>query len=244
MIIDDAQIKRARVLGLEIFGAGRSTADDFSFERGSGFKFASIDQKVSLGAYSYVVSGYLCGVSIGRYCSFGESVQIGRQSHPIDWVSTSPFGYLHSKKVADVNYEGHAFHGDFCHTEAPTKLKQITIGHDVWIGHAAMVLPGLTIGNGAIIAAGAVVTKDVEPYSIVGGNPARHIRYRVKEEYIPALQALNWWDYHPVDIGKYDLNDVPLFLESFAADSAGFKKNKEQYTSLKDVLSEKEALSE
>ena len=104
MNINESQVKQARVLGLEIFDAGRAMSDDFLFERGSGVKFTSIDQGVALGAYSYVVSGYMCGVSVGRYCSFGEGVQIGRQSHPIGWVSTSPFIYMHSKKVAEVNF--------------------------------------------------------------------------------------------------------------------------------------------
>jgi len=99
--------------------------------------------------------------------------------------------------------------------------KRTRIGNDVWIGAGATLLGkggGLTIGDGAIVGAGSVVTKDVPPYAIVGGNPARIIRYRFDEAIIRRLLALKWWDW-PVErimAAKEDFKDVNLFLEKYA----------------------------
>ena len=74
-------------------------------------------------------------------------------------------------------------------------LQRVNIGNDVWIGHGAIILPGLTVGNGAVVAAGSVVTKDVEPYSIVAGNPAKEIRKRFPQSIWSELEAIGWWDW-------------------------------------------------
>lgn len=115
---------------------------------------------------------------IGSYCSIGSEVLflLGSE-HPYQYISTFPFkvkcsGYLH---------------------EATTK-GPIRLGDDVWIGERSMILSGVTIGQGAIIAAGSVVVKDVPPYSIVGGNPARLIKYRFSEDIVKRLLLINWSD--------------------------------------------------
>lgn len=211
MIIDSEKNKVLKSLGLEVFGNNRNVSSDFVFSAPSGIKLANIDQGVTLGSYSYVVSGYLCGVSVGAYCSFGENVQIGRQSHPLDWVSTSPFLYLNNENIlscADSNV------GTFNNSRVPTALVHTKIENDVWIGHGAIVMPGVTIGTGAIIAAGSVVTKDVAPYAIYGGNPARFIRHRVALEYIKPLLESRWWELPPSTLTRYDCSNIPELLNS------------------------------
>lgn len=213
MIIDSEKNNVLKSLGLEIFGNNRNISDDFVFSTPSGIKLANIDQGVTIGSYSYVVSGYLCGVTVGAYCSFGENVQVGRQSHPLDWVSTSPFLYLNNKSILScVDSSVDVFNN----TRVPTALVHTKIENDVWIGHGAIVMPGVTIGTGAIIAAGSVVTKDVAPYAIYGGNPAKFIRYRIALEYIKPLLESKWWELPPSILTRYDCSDIQSFLDNIS----------------------------
>ena len=122
---------------------------------------------------------------IGKYCSIGSGavfVMAGNQGHRADWNSTFPFYYQ-----ANI----------FKESKNPyKKVGNTTIGNDVWIGSEAMIMAGVTIGSGAIIAARAVVTKDVAPYAVVGGNPAELIKYRFSEERISELLKLKWWNWN------------------------------------------------
>lgn len=137
----------------------------------------------TMGRYSFC--GYDCEISsadIGDFCSIANYVAIGGGKHPIDWVGTSP-----------VFYEGRdSVTKKFSVFPRPTP-KRVVIGSDVWIGYRAILLQGVTIGHGAVIGAGAVVTRDVEPYSIVAGQPARHLRFRFEDELRAALLASEWW---------------------------------------------------
>jgi acetyltransferase-like isoleucine patch superfamily enzyme len=150
---------------------------------------------LSIGAYSYVRSqSHLMAVSeIGRFCSIGRNVVIGQdpRNHPIDWVSTSP-----------------AFNNGYDSSLTPTR-----IGHDVWIGHNAVILAGVEVGHGAVIGMNAVVTKDVAPYEIVAGNPARPIRYRFSEDIINALLASHWWDYSFQQLKQLDFSHPEHFIQ-------------------------------
>ncbi|MDN7131955.1 CatB-related O-acetyltransferase [Halomonas sp. MC140] len=158
----------------------------------------------NIGAYSYIRSG--CRLSpgtkvIGRYCSIAPDVVIGDGDHPVDWLSTHPFQWgatgLISRKVALELKK-----------EIPLKSK-IRVGHDVWIGSRAMIMRGVTVGNGAVIAAGSVVTKDVPPYAIVAGVPAKVIRYRFSEDVVQKLQVIKWWDFDiPNSSAAFDFSDV------------------------------------
>lgn len=151
------------------------------------------DLPCTIGAHTYMRSGDIFhGSSIGRYCSIGQNVTIGQdpRNHPIHWVSTSPplfAGYI---------------------SECTSSI----IGHDVWIGHEAVIMAGIKVGHGAVIARNAVVTRDVDPYQIVGGNPARPIKYRFDEDVISELLQAKWWDMDISELTRLRLDDVRLFL--------------------------------
>ena len=122
---------------------------------------------------------------IGKYCSIASNVTIGPGIHRVDGVSTHPAFYLRNTPLAKTYSE----------TDTFLVSEQVKIGNDVWIGQNAIILDGIEIGNGAVIAAGAVVTKNVEAYSIVGGVPSKHIKYRFDEPTISILEKSEWWDF-------------------------------------------------
>ncbi len=122
---------------------------------------------------------------IGRYCSIGSGavfMMAGNQGHRNDWISTFPFFYIDNENFADAE-DGFQRAGD------------TIVGNDVWIGSEAMIMSGVKIGDGAIIASRAVVTKDVAPYEVVGSNPAKHIKFRFSESEIDMLLEMKWWDW-------------------------------------------------
>lgn len=204
--------------GLEVFGQRRVPLD-LEFEGPCGIKGCNLEQFVRIGAYSYAVSGFLFAVDIGRYCSFGENVQIGRQDHPLDWLSTSPFIYLKGTDIVSsaTNFSDNGLTENPNYGTPATNLKKTTIGHDVWIGHGAFIKPGITIGTGAIIAAYAVVVKDVEPYSIVGGNPSKHIKFRFEAEIIKKLIESEWWLLSPKELSSFRVNEVKSDIDAIIA---------------------------
>lgn len=122
-------------------------------------------------------------LSIGAYCSIAMNVQIflGGHHHG-EWVTTYPFSAMLPGNLPPSSFS----RGD------------VRIGNDVWLCSNAIVLSGVTIGDGAIVSAGAIVTRDVEPYAIVAGNPARHVRWRFDESTRTALREIAWWNW-PVD---------------------------------------------
>lgn len=138
----------------------------------------------SIGDYSYINSNArIRNTVIGKFCSIGPGVKIELGSHPTYFVSTHPVFYANNKP-----FKTFATHGYF------QEDKQVVIGNDIWIGENALILGGVTIGDGAIIAAGSVVTKDVDPYAIVGGVPARTIKHRFDEKEKKVIQKSKWWD--------------------------------------------------
>ncbi|KPG71222.1 DapH/DapD/GlmU-related protein [Enterococcus sp. RIT-PI-f] len=141
----------------------------------------------TLDAYTY--TGQYCFIQnshIGRFVSIAAAVRIGPTNHPYERPSQHLFAY---------NGEGYGFKPKDSDFLAKRKEKTTTIGNDVWIGHGAVVQAGVTVGNGAVIASNAVVTKDVPPYAIVGGVPAKIIKYRFDPATIEALQAIAWWNW-------------------------------------------------
>lgn len=156
---------------------------------------------LSLGAHSYIRSRteFLHISRIGRYCSIGRHVILGQdpRNHPVDWLSSSP-------RFAQ-NYKSNT---------AP-----LEVGHDVWIGHRATIMAGIKIGNGAIVGCDSVVTKDVPPYAIVAGNPAKLIRYRFDADTISHLQSLQWWNRSFDELQLLDFSKVEQCLVELAHSS-------------------------
>jgi acetyltransferase-like isoleucine patch superfamily enzyme len=144
---------------------------------------------ITMGDYSYTgPRSRLTHAKIGKFCSIAPEVIIGLGKHPTrDFISTHPAFFSLNRQAGFAAFS-------FVSVSNYQDYETCTIGHDVWIGARAIVLDGVKIGNGAIIGAGAVVTKDVPPYAIVGGVPARILRYRFEPTEIEYLQNFKWWD--------------------------------------------------
>jgi acetyltransferase-like isoleucine patch superfamily enzyme len=145
--------------------------------------------KYSIGQFTYgapIVKDWHQGstLKIGNFSSIAENVNILLGgNHPIEWISSFPFGVVFDEFQEQCDNYPKLSKGD------------VIIGNDVWIGINSTILSGIQVGDGAIIAAGSVVTKNVEPYAIVGGNPAKLIRKRFSDEQITKLLAIKWWDW-------------------------------------------------
>ncbi len=134
----------------------------------------------------YSFCGYDCDlncVEVGSFVSIANNVFIGGNSHPVNWVSSSPVFYRGRDSVRKKFSE---------YEKTPPKVTKI--GHDVWIAYGAKIKQGVTVNTGAVVGMGSVVTKDVAPYEIVAGNPAKHIRYRFDEDVIAGLLESRWWE--------------------------------------------------
>lgn len=127
---------------------------------------------------------------VGSFCSIagGGAIYLGGE-HRSDWMTTFPFGHIFEEHLVRSKVKGH-----------PMTRGDVKIGHDVWMGENVTIMSGCSIGSGAVIGANAHVVKSVEPYSVVGGNPARHLRYRFSSELIDLLLKLRWWDLELPDI--------------------------------------------
>lgn len=158
--------------------------------------------------YSYVgVGSSIVYAEIGKFCSIGGGSAIGLGHHTLSYLSTSPiFTERH-------NGTGHSWTNES--TEYP--YKKVFIGNDVWIGSRAMIVGGVKIGDGAVIAAGAVVVKDVPPYAVVGGVPAKVLKYRFAPEIIEMLLKIQWWNkseaFLKANIDKFQSSDVKKAIE-------------------------------
>lgn len=212
----DKKSKLAQV-GVTTLHAGDFDLPDHAiFEPPCSLKWMGIHHSIEMDAFSYAVSGFYFGCRIGRYCSIGEHVQIGRHPHPMHWVSTSPFFYNTFENVLNTPPpEGRSVTGgkDFICQSPPVIAKTTTLGHDVWIGHGAFILPGVSIGTGAVIGALSVVTKDVPPYAVVAGSPAAIKRYRFSDEQIQKMLASRWWEYAPWDLKQMPVDNFPAFFD-------------------------------
>jgi acetyltransferase-like isoleucine patch superfamily enzyme len=136
-------------------------------------------------------------VYIGKFCSIAENITIyvgGNHRH--DRITTYPFGHIHQQVFNSFNGEGH-----------PSSKGDVVIGNDCWIGANVTIMSGVKIGDGAVLANNSHIVKDVAPYSIVGGNPAKLIRYRFTEEQIEKLLKIQWWNW---DISKINNNSLYL----------------------------------
>ena len=153
-----------------------------------------------IGEYTYVNNNTtIQNTNIGNYCSISHDVLIGLGAHPLNLLSTSNIFYKKKNPFGlQLTPKDYAFN----------EYKKIYIENDVWIGAKSIIMDGIHIGNGAVVAAGAVVTKDVPPYAIVAGVPAKIIRYRFNENQCSQYLASHWWKSQPQQIfEKYYKND-------------------------------------
>jgi acetyltransferase-like isoleucine patch superfamily enzyme len=164
---------------------------------------------ISIGSYSYIANESAIGrTTIGKYCSIGSCINVSSGCHPTrDFVSTHPI-FFSTQRQCGISYADKEYFNEY----SPVK-----IGNDVWIGTKVFVLDGVTIGDGAIIGAGAIVTKDVSPYAIVGGVPAKLIRFRFDEEEIDFLLRFKWWDRDPdwVKENYKDFHNIKSFMQKY-----------------------------
>lgn len=168
----------------------------------------SITMRGSIGAYTFLRDGVrIAGqvAHIGRFCSIAPGVVIGDSNHPTEWLSTHSFQWGEGSWIPSQAL------GRF---KRPLDIKgsRTVIGNDVWIGANAIILPGITIGDGAIIAAGSVVFRDVPPYAIVGGGPARVIRFRFDDKTIKRLLKIRWWSFSLEGLAEIPFNDIQATL--------------------------------
>ena len=183
---------------------------------------AMLRSDIHLGAFTYALGSGKSEIwgptTVGRYCSIAPGAVIGAPAHPTDHLSTHPFAFSSSSFLR--------MFAEFreIHTLVPNSGQAaggVRIGNDVWIGQNAIILDGLRIGHGSVIAAGAVVTHDVDNYSIVGGVPARQIRKRFNTEITNRLLALEWWNYNLAPVrNEIDYSDIQNSLQLLEA-SAG-----------------------
>lgn len=172
-------------------------------------KYSEFD--IGTGTYGMpeIVKGRTSGnLVIGRYCSIAPKVTfVLVNDHRTDWVTTFPFS-VRCKEASEV--KGY-----------PKIRGDLIVGNDVWLGYGATVLSGVKIGDGAVVAANAMVVKDVPPYGIVGGNPAKLIKYRFDKEIIDELLKIKWWEWPEVQIKEsFNLllhDDIRLFIKQYGA---------------------------
>lgn len=158
-----------------------------------------------IGKYSYIGNNsFVSDTDIGSFTSISTDCYIGGTSHPTDWVSTSPV-FHKWENIMKKNFARHEFE----------IFKRTTIGNDVWIGNRVMVKAGVKIADGAVIGMGSIVTKDIGPYEIWAGNPARMIRKRFDDETIATLEEMKWWNWNDekIELSSGVMTDVAKFIE-------------------------------
>lgn len=170
--------------------------------------------KITAGEYTYghdKISVHSFGeeskIYIGKFCSIASGVEIFiGGNHRVDWFTTYPFGHINQNVFPQFSGEGH-----------PSSKGDVIIGNDVWIGQGACIMSGVTIGDGCVIGANSVVSKNIEPYSIVVGNPCVFVRKRFDIKIINLLLEIKWWNW---DIAKINDN-----LEVFCSSDENKLKN-------------------
>ncbi|MFI3316698.1 MAG: CatB-related O-acetyltransferase [Rikenellaceae bacterium] len=177
-----------------------------TIDRTSRIGARSVMANSTLGKYSYCGNdSSINDTDIGHFCSIANKVLIGAGDHPINNVSTSPAFYGSSRN----GVKRKLYHG-----KQPLPPRT-TVGNDVWIGYGALIKSGVNIGDGAIIAMGSIVTKDVAPYAIVAGNPAKLIKHRFENQLIFDMLSSEWWNLEGdilCELGEY-INEPSIFLE-------------------------------
>lgn len=188
------------------------------------------------GAFSFISFNTFARARIGRFCSIASDCSIGAGEHDFSCISASitfelnkgdRFNYFNTlmdngdyiEKIRDKKRQSLEFRG------TGRCFRSTIIGNDVWIGTGAIILHGVTIGDGAVVASGAVVTKDVLPYAIVGGVPAKIIKYRFSDNLCERMLKTNWWEYGPDIVKGLDYTNPELIIDTIEERIAlGYKK--------------------
>ncbi len=157
-------------------------------------------------------NSYIARSTIGNFCSFGARSAINPFNHPVDWLSINEFQY-HPKSFDWID----EYNEMERLSRAGDMFARVEIGSDVWIGHNVNVMAGVTIGHGAIIAAGTIVTKDIPPYAIVGGVPGEVIRFRFDEAIVQKFLDTEWWTLSLRELSGLPFRDVEACLEKVAS---------------------------
>jgi phosphonate metabolism protein (transferase hexapeptide repeat family) len=154
-------------------------------EIGQGSRIAHSD----FGDYSYCDRfADIANATIGKFANIASYTRVGATDHPLDTAACHHFLYRSADYWDDAEDDAEFF--------AHRRSRRAHVGHDTWLGHSCMIKPEVTVGHGAVVASGAIVTKDVAPYTIVAGIPAKVMRRRQPEEIAERLIALAWWDWH------------------------------------------------
>lgn len=204
---------RRLLLGIKLKGFSASMLsfayENCTFSEYNTISGTSILFNTKMGRFSYVTSGQISNSEIGAFTSIGPGVKIGGfGKHPMQWISTHPAFYS-IRPPSGFSFSDKNYFEEF---------QPVNIGNDVWIGERAMILDGVNVGNGAVIGAGSIVTKDVMPYEVVAGIPAKRIRMRFTDSEIYDLEKSAWWkkgdSFLMQNAFLLRSNDVAKFLNS------------------------------
>ena len=206
-------IHRIRIGNACKFGCNTTIDSKASFEGMNKLASHSTFLNSYMGYASYVSDhSFIKNSVIGKYTCIGNEVMTVAGNHPVNFVSIHPSFY---STAQELSYIRQSKFEDFDYLDEKRKIS-VFIGNDVWIGARATILEGIKISDGAIVAAGALVTKDIPPYAIVGGVPAKIIKYRFDEETIKKLLTLKWWEKSHDWIKNHaeDFDDVKKLLSN------------------------------
>ena len=169
---------------------------------------------LQIGAYNSISVGNIGQVHTGRYCSIAPGINIGSNEHPTDWLTSSRIAHFPQMHDWDKHYDPDKV--DFIRENRGrfmSSCKLTELGNDVWIGQGAFLKAGIKVGDGAIVAARAVVVKDVPPYAIVAGCPAKVMKMRFPEKTVERLMAVRWWRYCIYDFFGAPLDNIEAALD-------------------------------